>query len=375
MTGLLVGRSEPGPAPGPAPADAAGPRSRRAPRRSLGVVLLLLTALLLAVAVAAVGVGAVAVPPSTTVRIVAHHLLPGAVDPGTDPLQDQIVWSFRFPRVILAALVGAGLAVVGVVLQTLTRNPLAEPVVFGVSSGAAFGAVLAFWLGLSAGRVGMSGAAFLGAMVSMVAVYLLSRRGGVASVPRMLLAGVALSYLFTAGYSYLLLRTDNYAAAEAVLFWLLGSVAGAEWSSLGLPAAALAVGIVVMMAQARPLNALLAGEETATAQGVAVRRFQAAMLVVTSLLIGVMVAVSGQIAFAGLVIPHVARLVVGADHRRLLGTSALIGAIFLILSDLVARTINAPNELPLTIMTATVGGPFFLWLLRRRHRSAADVLA
>lgn len=362
-------------------ASRASPRTRalgigrRHSRRAFALLMVGFVLLLVAGVILAVGAGAVSVAPSVSARIVVDHVLPGTFPVRWTPLEDQIIWSFRLPRVLLGVIVGAGMGVVGAVLQTMTRNPLAEPVILGVASGAAFGAVVVFVLGSQAvGGLGLSSAAFAGALLAMSLVYAMAQRRGRLSAPRMLLAGVALAYLFNAGYNYLLLQTDTLAAAQSVLFWLLGSIAGADWELLSLPAGALAVGVVALLAQARSLNALHGGDETAASLGIHVWRFQIQMLVLTSLVIGVMVAVSGQVAFVGLVVPHVARLIVGADHRRVLPLSALLGAFFLVIADLAARTLNAPNELPLTIVTAFVGVPSFLWLLRHRPQTAAEAL-
>jgi iron complex transport system permease protein len=333
---------------------------------------LLILALCLALgtsALLAVGAGPVAIPPGVSGRILAHHLLPGLLDPTWETVQDRIIWTFRLPRTLLAMVVGAGLALIGTVLQAVVRNPLADPYLLGVSSGASLGAVLVLALGPAVvGGLSLSVAAFLGGLLATGLVYLLAQRGGRIAPSRLILAGVALAYLFQACYSFLLLTTQPE-AAQGVLFWLLGSLGGARWSDLTLPAMALLAGSAVLVLQARPLNSLLAGEETAVSLGLGVNRFRVQMLLITSLLVGVMVAVAGAIAFVGLIVPHLVRLVVGADHRRVLPAAMLAGAVFLVLVDLAARTLNQPAELPLSIVTALVGVPFFLWLLRRRERS------
>lgn len=328
---------------------------------------LLASGLVLAVLLA-VGIGPVFVPPGTSVRILAERLLPGTVTPDWRPVQAEIIWRYRLPRTLLAALVGAGLALVGTSLQAVVRNPLADPWVLGVSSGAGLGAVAAVVVGSAAmGGAGRSTAAFLGAVVATAALFTVARnpgRFGALTPLRLVLSGVALSYLFSAATSFLVLTTD---AEEVfgVLFFLLGSVAAAEWADLAAPAVVVVLAAVHLLARVRPLNALLAGDETATALGVHVDRLRAELLLTTSLLTGVLVAVSGGIGFVGLVIPHIARLLVGADHRRLLPVAALSGALFLVLVDLAARTVAAPVELPIGIVTAALGAPFFLWLMHR----------
>jgi len=327
---------------------------------SLSVLLVLSTLL-------SVSVGAVAVPVDTSFKVIANHLGIADFSLTWTPVQDQIIWDFRFPRTVLAVLVGSGLAVVGAVLQAVVRNPLADPFLLGVSSGASLGAVLVLVYGSAVlGGLSLSAAAFLGALAALALVYMLSRRAGRITPARLLLAGVSLAYLFQAAYSYVLLQAQTGRAAQAVLFWLLGSLGGARWNMIPIPAAAVAVGLVVLTVQHRPLNALLVGEETAIGLGVSVNRFRGQLFVATSLLVGVLVAVSGAVAFVGLIVPHVARLLVGADHRRVLPTCALLGAVFLQVVDLAARTLAAPTELPLSIVTALFGVPFFLWLLRRR---------
>jgi len=352
----------------PAPSPRRGPRWAAA--RFTALLVLLASALVMATLLA-VSLGAVRVPLSDTWRIVVSHLVPGSVTGGFTAIEDRIVWDFRMPRALLAIFVGAGLAIVGAVLQAVVRNPLADPFLLGVSSGASLGAVLVLVLGAQAvGGLGLSAAAFLGSLVALGVVYLLAQRSGRITAARLLLSGVAVAYLFQALFSFVLQRAQSGQVAQQVLFWLLGSLAGARWDVLPIPAVVLGVGLVVLLVQWRPLNALLAGEETATSLGINVTRFRGGLFVLTSLLVGCLVAVSGAIAFVGLIVPHVARLLVGSDHRRVLPVAALAGAAFLQLVDIAARTLDAPQELPLSIVTAIFGVPFFLWLLRRRSVDA-----
>ncbi len=344
----------------------------------VAVLLLALVAALVAVVLVAISLGAVDVPISVTARVVGHHLFSRWIRPIRNASQDQIIWNLRVPRVLLAPLVGAGLATAGAVLQAVVRNKLADPYLLGVSSGASFGAVLVLVLGSGAiGGLSLSAAAFLGATVTTILVYLLAQRSGRVTPSRLILAGVALGYLLTAAYGYVVYTSPNKGevpASTRALFWLLGSLGSATWSTLTLPALAILATSVVLLLQARPLNALMAGDETAVSLGVNVSRFRIEMLIVTSLLTGVMVAVSGAIAFVGLVVPHMARMVVGSDHRRLLPVAALGGALFLVLADLAARIAERPSELPLSIVTSLVGAPFFVWLLRRHGRRREEML-
>lgn len=336
---------------------------KRAARTTVTVMVL---ALALAVSmVVAIGAGSVKVPIDTTVGVIWNRLTPFDVDGSWSAVQEQIVWQYRVPRVVLAAIVGGALALVGAILQAVVRNPLADPWVLGVSSGAGLGAVgllLAGWISVE--NASLSIGAFIGAAVATTAVFLLSRQGGRMTPVRMVLTGVAMSYLFSAGTNYLVL-TSEASEVFGVLYFLLGSVASAGWGDLALPLIVVLAGIVHALIRARALNALLGGDETATTLGVGVDRLRGELLLTTSVLTGVMVSVSGGIGFVGLVVPHVARLIVGAEHRRLLPVVVLCGATFLVLADLAARTLASPIELPIGVVTAVVGGPFFLWLMRR----------
>ena len=313
----------------------------------------------------AVSIGAVHVPIGQVVRIVGHHLFGSTVDPTPSAIQDRIIWGLRLPRVLLAALVGGALSVAGAVLQAVVRNPLADPYVLGVAEGASLAAVAVIVLGPKVlGGLGVSGAAFLGALVALGLALVLGQRRGAISPLRLLLAGVALSSTLSAATSYLQLRAEPGELAS-VVFWLLGSVVGATWSDLGLPALALVLAVAWLVLRGRSMNALLMGDEAAASLGVPVARFRLELLVIASLLTGVSVAVAGAIGFVGLVIPHGCRLLVGADHRRVLPLAVVVGSTFLVVVDLVARTVQAPSELPLGIFTAAIGGPAFIWLLRR----------
>jgi iron complex transport system permease protein len=326
-------------------------------------VLVVLLAVLVGAMIVAISVGAVTVPVGDVWRIIWRHLTgAGAV---ADPAMDQIVWKFRTPRVVLAALVGAGLAVAGVVLQAVVANPLADPYVLGVSSGASLGAVLVITLTSGAlGGLGVSSAAFLGAAAAAALVFLLGQKQGRLAPTRLVLSGVAVGYLFLAATSYLQLRATP-TELRTVMFWMLGSVAGAQWGQLPVVTTAVLTTTVVLTLFGRRLNALLVGDESATALGVDVHRLRAVLLALSSLVTGTVIAVAGGIGFVGLMIPHLVRLSTGADHRRLLPQAALVGAIYLVVVDLLSRTVNRPNELPLGILTALFGAPFFLWLLRR----------
>ncbi|MGW8375919.1 iron ABC transporter permease [Streptomyces sp. ODS28] len=310
---------------------------------------------------ASLALGAVTVPAGDVLRIVTGEAPPG---PFT-----TIVRDVRLPRVLLAAVVGAGLAVVGAVLQALVRNPLADPFLLGISSGASTGAALVVVLGVGAGAVSMPAGAFAGSLVALVAVYAMARRGGTMTTGRLVLAGVAVQYILSALTSLMLVTSARAEHMREILFWTLGGLGQARWDSLPLPAVTLLAGLVLLVLLARPLDLLLAGEEGATVLGLDTGRFRAAAFLLASLVTAVLVSVSGAIGFVGLMVPHAARMVVGAGHRALLPVTALGGAAFLVLADLAARTVAAPQEIPVGVLTALTGGPFFLWLLRRSTRT------
>lgn len=331
--------------------------------RALALALL---GVMVASVVVGIGAGAADIPVSTTIDVLLHQLL--GIGRAPDPVDVQIIWDLRAPRVLMALVVGAGLSVAGCALQAMVRNPLADPYVMGTAEGATLGAVAVLVLGPAAlGGLGVSMAAFLGAMASMLAVFALARSRSGYAPGRLILSGVALGYMFSAVTGILQFIADPR-ELRGVLFWLLGSVAGSQWNDLGLPAAIVIAGTAWLTLQARHLNALALGEESAVALGVDVRRFRIQLMVVTSVLVGVVVAVSGSIGFVGLMVPHAARLLVGPDHRRVLPLSLLLGGAFLGTVDILARVVAAPSELPLGIFTAAAGAPFFIWLLRRSQR-------
>ncbi|MFB8119772.1 FecCD family ABC transporter permease [Streptomyces sp. NPDC056465] len=351
----------------------AGKRSGPAPGRrapfacGLGV----LAALLVASATAGLAIGSVHVPPGQVWGIVTHALGADWTEAGWSGARETIVLDVRAPRVLLGAVTGAGLAVVGTAMQALIRNPLAEPYLLGVSSGASLGAVTVIVFGMGfLGPLSLSGAAFAGALGALVLVYVTARAGGRITSTRLVLSGVAIAAVLTAVLDLLLLTTDRGNEARAVLAWTLGGLGGVDRDTLLLPVLAVSAGIGVLLVQSRNLNLLLAGEEAATTMGLDVARFRARMFVLLSLVTGVLVAAAGPIGFVGLILPHTVRLFVGGDHRRVLPAAALAGAVFLIWADIAARTVAAPLEIPVGVLTALCGGPFFLWLMRRDARRA-----
>ncbi|MFB6131134.1 MAG: vitamin B12 ABC transporter permease BtuC [Salinigranum sp.] len=271
-----------------------------------------------------------------------------------------IVTSVRLPRIVLGAVVGFALAAAGTVMQGFFRNPMADPSIVGVSSGAAVGAVAVISLPVG---VGLQTAAFATGLVTAFGVYLLAGEDGRAPVATLLLAGVAVQTFLGAVISYLLVESGQ--SLQRAMYWLMGHLHDAAWADLRVPAVVVPVLFVVLLAYSRDLNVLLLGEEDARTLGIDVERTRRVLLAASSLLTATAVAVSGVIGFVGLIVPHVMRLLVGPDHRILLPTSALAGAAFLVATDTIAR--SGPAELPVGIVTAALGAPFFLYLLRRRE--------
>lgn len=289
-------------------------------------------------------------------------------EPGPGPLstiRDAIIWQGRAPRLLTAAAVGAGLALAGAVMQALTRNPLADPYLLGVSSGASVGAVAVLLLGIS---FALPVAAFVGGMLALGLTMAIGSTGGHVQPARMVLAGVAVAQACSALVSFIVFTSSGGDSYRQVLSWLMGSVAGATWNSAAIAGIALGVVGAGLLTQTRTLDALTFGDTAATALGIHVNRTRWALLGATALLTGAMVSVSGAIGFVGLMVPHMVRLLTGPSHARLLPLSAIAGAIFLLWSDTAARTIFAPMELPVGILTAAFGAPVFVWLLMRGRR-------
>jgi iron complex transport system permease protein len=334
--------------------------------------------LLAASVVVAVTIGPAGLSPADVWASVLAHL--GIGEPTLSPLRDGIVWQLRMPRVLTAAAVGAGLALCGVVMQALTRNPLADPYLLGLSSGASVGAVLVIVLGI--GLV-LPLAAFGGALVALVATLALAGAGwgagaggragsggGSRTPTRTVLAGLAVSAVFGAVTSLVIFWSATGDSYREILNWLLGSLAGTDWTSVAIAGGAMLLVGLPLIASARTLDAFAFGDTAAAALGVHVGRSRALLLGGTALLTGALVAVSGAIGFVGLILPHAVRFLVGSRHRALLPLSALAGAIFLVWADTGARTLFDPRELPVGILTALIGGPVFAVLMLRNRRLA-----
>ncbi len=321
-------------------------------------------------AFAGLAFGAQPLPFDAVWGVLAHQF--GGLPP--DPTAQTIVWGLRMPRTILAATVGAGLAVVGAAMQTLVRNPLADPYLLGVSSGASVGAtaVIALGLGGASSRLNLTGGALIGALVVTALVFGITQLQGGLTPLRMLLTGTVLASAMSSVSSLLIFLSGEPQTAQAVLFWLLGTVAGAEWSSLWLPLLAVGAGLTAFLLLSTWMDALANGADIAAGLGVPVAKLRWALFALQAILVGALVASAGSIGFVGLIIPHICRLIVGSAHRLVFPISALLGALFLIWVDVVARVLVAPVEIPLSVVTGIIGAPVFLILLGRRSYHFGD---
>lgn len=319
------------------------------------LILLALFLVLLAVALFSLGVGAVSLTPSETFAALAGNPAKAS--------HRSIVWDFRLARVLLAILCGASLSTAGVGFQGLFRNPLADPYIVGASGGAALGATLAAIFRASAFAVPMGVGAFLGSLVAVIVVFLIAEVSNFGSIAGLLLAGAAMSTMLSALVSLLLLLSDE--VLHGVFFWLMGGFSGRSWSHLQQALWIAPLGMAIVWIMARSLDALATGEESAQALGLDLRKARIIIVIGASLATAAAVAVSGVIGFVGLIAPHLARKMVGATHARLVPVAVLLGGILLVFSDTLARTLMAPMEMPVGIFTALLGGPFFLYLLRK----------
>jgi iron complex transport system permease protein len=330
------------------------------------LALLSLAALVVAIGVA-VSIGEMAIPLDTTFKALGNRLL------GTgytlSPIQEGVIWDYRLSRAVVAACCGAALSLSGAILQALLRNPLAEPYVLGISAGASTGAVAVMIAGFGAGAVSLSGGAFIGAVLAFALVSVLAAGAG-GGTDRIILAGVAGSQLFNALTSYIVTTSANAEQARGVMFWLLGSLGGVRWPDVHVAAPVAAIGFVICILHARALDAFTFGSDAAASLGIAVTRVRLVLFGTTAAMTATMVSIVGSIGFVGLVIPHAARFVVGPGHARLLPASALVGAVFMVLADIVSRIIIPQQILPIGVVTALFGAPAFAIILTRARRSS-----
>lgn len=319
--------------------------------------------------------GAMKVPIQDTLAIITHKLfgVPLPEDGHIGLATINVIWELRFPRILLGIAIGAGLSLAGVVMQASVQNTLAEPYILGISSGASFGATFAIMLGAGTLGVGSVAAtpffAFIGSLIATIGVLLLASTGGKMTASRLVLAGMILNALFTAFSNFIITIAANAEGMLDLKFWTMGSLTRASWSNVWIVLGVVAAASIFFLIQFRNLNIMLMGDEAATTLGLNTARHRWAYLSVSALTVGVMVAASGTIGFVGLMIPHITRSFVGTDHRRLIPAALLIGAIFLLWADAFARVILPNSEIPIGILTAVVGAPFFVYIMVARNYS------
>ncbi|OOV86026.1 FecCD family ABC transporter permease [Oceanospirillum linum] len=312
--------------------------------------------ILLAAVSLALSIGESPIPLSTVYKTLANKLL--GANYLVDTIDAGILWEYRLSRAVIALCCGAALAVSGVVLQSLLRNVLVDPYILGISAGASAGAVAVAIVGVGAGALSMSAGAFAGALLAFALVMLLSRMTG-----QVILAGIAGAQLFHALSALMIAKSADAEAARGIMFWLLGNLSGVRWENAWLAAPATLVGLLVALYYARALDAFTFGEESAQSLGISVVRVRLILIFVTAMLTAVMVSMVGSIGFVGLVIPHAARYLVGIRHRRLIPAAALLGAVFLVIADLISRIVISGQVLPIGVVTALIGAPAFALIL------------
>ncbi len=370
----MNGRKAPAMPPSSTSLQSAEPDLRLAHRgRGRGLRMAAVAVLMLLVAIVSLGLGTAVISPGTTAQILAHHVIGWPAEATWPSSQDTIIIDIRLPRVLTALLAGAALAVAGATLQSVVRNPLADPYILGVSAGASTGAAafILFGAAVVGGAFALSASAFVGAAAATLFALSLAHFGGRATSTRLLLAGVTVGYLLSAATSFMVFASDSPDGARSVMFWLLGSVALSTTATLPVLAIVVLAAIVVLTAFGRKLDALDLGDETAATLGINPVRLRTGMLLVCAALVGVTVAAVGSIGFVGLVVPHLARRLVGAAHRTLLPTAAVMGAAFLVVSDVAARMLVPPQELPIGIVTALVGTPLLIRHVARLREGAS----
>lgn len=338
------------------------------PGRSARFALLVSAALVtLALAIAmAVSIGEMTVPLRTVGLSITNHA--GLTSAEISRIQDSVIWDLRLSRALVAALCGAGLAICGAILQSLLRNTLAEPYVLGISAGASTGAVAVVILGVGAGAFTLSMGAFAGALAAFGFVAILSG-GGRGGTDRTILSGVAAAQLFNALTAYVVTTSGNAQQARDVMFWLLGSFGGVRWPEFQLLVVVITLGLLVCILYARVLDAFAFGDDAAASLGIPVERVRAILFAVTALITATIVSMVGSIGFVGLVVPHAVRFIVGPTHLRLLPACALVGAVFMVLADIVSRSVMSQQTLPIGIVTALVGVPCFALILYRARNA------
>jgi len=341
--------------------------------KSYGFTMLILFILLILMIGTTSTIGSASISPIDVYRVVASKIpvVGGLIDiDSITSSQHSIIWSVRLPRVLLGVIVGAGLSISGASFQGLLKNPMADPYILGISSGAALGAAIAIIMKLEAAFMGFSGIsimAFIGALIAVTLVYKIGRIRSHVPVTTLLLAGVAVGQFLTAITSLLMVIYNR--DMTKIIYWTLGSLAGKGWNPITTMSIPLIAAMGILLFFSRDINIMLTGEESAKSLGVNVERIKVYVLLLGTFITSMAVSVSGIIGFIGLIIPHIVRLIVGPDHRILLPASAIVGSIFMVFTDTIARTVISPMEIPVGIITAIFGGPFFIYLLRSKKKA------
>lgn len=332
-----------------------------------------LTITLAGTVVTAIAIGSTYIEPGEVYKVLLCKLTNGEVYSDVGSVMTQnIIWEIRFPRVLLGAICGSGLALCGVLMQCVTKNPIAEPYILGISSGASCGAVAVIVLGgmSSLGINSVTTGAFVGSLISGVLVFAIgTQMGKTTSTTRLVLSGMAISTIFSALTNLLIYSAENSNQAKSALFWTIGSLGGAKWEVLLFPFIMLVVVMIAALIMSKSLDILLLGDDSAIILGINIKLIKSIILILATLLTSALVAITGAIGFIGLVVPHICRTIAGSDHKKLIVLSSLIGAIFLIVSDVIARGLFPPIEIPIGIITSLVGGPFFLYLISKKNYS------
>lgn len=331
-------------------------------------IAVLLILLFISSIILGISFGAVDIPPYDVYRVFLYKVFGikiGNLDEILNSTLFDIIWGVRMPRVLLGAFAGMALAMVGVIMQATIQNPLGDPYILGLSSGASLGATFSILIGFS-GVLSSFGAplgAFLGALMASVFVYFLAKIGGRITPFKMILAGMVISSICSSLTSLIIFLSKDNEGIRTVNFWMMGSLAGAEWSNIVLPIVISVIPLIYFFTQYRNLNLMVLGDETSITLGLNIEKHRKIYMILSSLITGVIVSVCGTIGFVGIMIPHIVRLIFGTDHKTLLPFSALVGAIFLIWADVIARCVIANMELPIGIITSVIGAPFLLWLM------------
>lgn len=338
-------------------------------KSSYFIICIVMVLILIISVVVAVSIGTVKIPISDVNRVISHKLfgIGDATTYGNGATHD-VIWLMRLPRTLLAILVGMGLSIVGIVMQAIVKNSLADPYILGISSGASLGATAGVLLGVGAvfGANGVSVCAFIGAFSISMLVQFISNIGGRANSTKLLLSGMALSSVCGAFSSAIVYFASDLEGIKTITFWTMGSLAGANWKILALVAPVVIIGGFFFITQSRTLNLMLLGDDVAVTLGTDLHRFRLVYLLISSIVVGIVVYASGMIGFVGLVIPHAVRMFFGTDHKKLIPMSCLVGGIFLVWSDVLSRVIIPSNELPIGILISMIGAPFFVYMMIRK---------